>query len=737
MADFQFQNAANTTYSPTGTVAQDFSNANSTSSGVGGGSPTPNMTPAYNTDGSARFQNFTPVGTNMSSMYQTPTKKPIKSPYSINSTTLGSMTDTHAGMGGGGYSSYYSNPWMNSTANVGSNYATIQSPAGYLKGISAYGNSSDANTAEDRARFTTGQDKNAQDNTDYANGRSNTFADYIKRFNTEGVLSSLTDTNAQLGKAQQEFNSYGTSAGLLSGEQNGDVARQQNVMGAKIAGLNSLAQAYQGNLGSYLDYANKATEGVWAPKLQGITNAISFANQNQGLYNADQNAGLQKNALAYGVLGDQYKASRDDQLKARDYIANIIQNGGGNDPVIRAKISQLAQNPNLSTKDILSDPSLGKYMRPSGYLSFDPATQQFANTATGDIASGNYGNTPSGTSTEYGQAVVDSTIKMAGIDPQDAGMTINQIMQKYGAGALAKLTQAFIQQEGGTPQGENNVGNVKTETARSLGLKEGVDFTAGKKATDGGSFANFPTPEAGVSAVAKWISSRGDKPLNQAIASYKGVTATPTPASGATDWTQTSYGSVIGSAMNGVQNYSVDPSEGTGRAAAVALASRTGHTYTPDQYKWVQGQNDPTGSGVNFSLIHNSMESLSMLKDQIANIKPNTNPQAIQKILTQLGTQLNNPDLAQALQTGVLAQSDLAKVILPSGGDASERAALAVSIANGDKKVILAQIKNLADIMANTNVKTLYNEGKSKGVDDAFLKKTYLKPLVEINKKLQ
>ena len=83
---------------------------------------------------------------------------------------------------------------------------------------------------------------------------------------------------------------------------------------------------------------------------------------------------------------------------------------------------------------------------------------------------------------------------------------------------IDKVVNGIIKQEGGTPQGKNNPGNVKF--ANQPGA------TKGKTAPDGGNYADFSTPEAGKKSVTDLVqrAANSGKSLSQFVAEYKGET---------------------------------------------------------------------------------------------------------------------------------------------------------------------------------------------------------------------
>lgn len=132
---------------------------------------------------------------------------------------------------------------------------------------------------------------------------------------------------------------------------------------------------------------------------------------------------------------------------------------------------------------------------------------------------------PSGGNNGYGQQVVNSTLGMIGqgIQPQ---APLSQIVQQFG---LQNVVQAIVGQEGGSPKGVmNNPGNIKFDPQHPF---PGAT-NSGVQATDGGMFASFPTPQAGLQAVGNIVTNAmngqsqayGQNPtIGDFIAKYKGV----------------------------------------------------------------------------------------------------------------------------------------------------------------------------------------------------------------------
>lgn len=722
------------------------------------GSSTTNetSTPAL---GSSFASPTTPVSSDFMSGGSLPNFTPAKVPTAptqapaVNTASKQSLQNTYnSSYNSNNTSGQYTNPYQNSNITATPNYNTISTPEDYLKNLKAFGTSSDANASADRSTFVNGQADNKNNNDAYGSGASSAYQNYLNDLGTRNAYQGLSDVNGQLKGAVDNYTNLMTASKGSGGFGNIDAGMNMalNRASTSMEGLKSLATAYTGQVGTALDYANKATNGIWNPKLQQIQNATNFQNQNQGLFNTEQGNAISKAGTMYQQLGQQYTSARDDQTKARDMLVNGLQNGASNDPVARAIFSQLAQKHDLSTADILNNPAIAKYMRPSGYLTYDSSTGATVNTATGDATGLNYQN-PTGTATSTGlsangQAIVNSTLQMAGMTPEMASQSLASILsdpQKASA-----LISAINKQEGGTPQGTNNLGNMLY--AGQAGATQGksmADIT-GNPADANKHFANFNTPQDYQNAATNQLGLYAQRGMSvgDAIATWKGVAGQAPQGNAQGDMNSklsalTAGNPTLAGTMNSLANYQIDPSSVTGTQKQAYLKMlNAGVNITPEGYKWVQGQNDITSSGKNFALIKNSMDSLAILKNQLATVKDTntTSPQFISQALSSIGVQLNDEALTKAIQTGSLVSSDLAKVVLPSGGTSDERSKLTVSILSGNKASTLAQIKNVATLMKDTYVPQLGKEGMGKNVDPAFIGKTYIQGIAksydEINK---
>lgn len=190
----------------------------------------------------------------------------------------------------------------------------------------------------------------------------------------------------------------------------------------------------------------------------------------------------------------------------------------------------------------------------------DPSSTQGQNImATGLVNTNPQSSTP-GTTSE-GQAIVNSTSTAMGVAPADLNLPVAAAVAKYG---IAPIVQGLIKQEGGSPQGvANNPGNIKFANLPG-------QINSGIKATDGGTFASYATPELGVQAVGQLVQNaaqRGD-PLDKFIASYKGVKLGTPTAGGAGN----SYQNVVSAAPPLIANAVKSLPDGTAFIDSGSLA---------------------------------------------------------------------------------------------------------------------------------------------------------------------
>lgn len=325
--------------------------------------------------------------------------------------------------------------------------------------------------------------------------KSSDIASLQQSANVPQLSQNITDLNTQLAQKtaayNQQFQQIG-SQNIPSTFVSGQLALAKQAAAVDIAGTSAQLQAAQGNLSTAQDTIN---------------NAIN---------------------LKYGAITDQLTAQESYLKDNYDTLTNAQK-------VLADRQSQViaAQKDNISNQQqtaIQAQKDLQTAITSSG---LDPATgyQAMSDYLNGKISIGDFYNKIGGTTSDgsdYGTQVVNSTIDKIG-----SGVTGNMTLsQAIATAGIDNVVQAFIGQEGGSPSGVvNNPGNMKSDTAKSLG----IPYTdSGVQATDGGTFASFATPQAGTDAVGKWLQSHGDKNLSDAIASYKGVTVNASSQDAAT-----------------------------------------------------------------------------------------------------------------------------------------------------------------------------------------------------------
>jgi len=253
---------------------------------------------------------------------------------------------------------------------------------------------------------------------------------------------------------------------------------------------------------------------------------------------------------------------------------------------------------------------------------------------------------------------------------------------------LNALVQAAIQNEGGTPQGANNPGNVKF--ANQPGA------TIGKPASDGGNFANFDTPENGLKAIASTYQNLASQGLSlgDAISKY---TNTSNSSTSNTDTSQ--YGLLAKvPGFNPQSSDGVDKTAGNylreyltqGKipsASSLGISTRSGsggvlNTIADKAgalYKQATGHNLPNADllSTNLSLISDNNKLLNnlnlqtgtigsnikLLQKNIQNNNVNTSAPAINKIVNALATASGNASVAQYLAQNETIKNELASLL--------------------------------------------------------------------------
>lgn len=148
--------------------------------------------------------------------------------------------------------------------------------------------------------------------------------------------------------------------------------------------------------------------------------------------------------------------------------------------------------------------------------------------------------TPTPTTSPTGGGTASTTVSsVLGVDPSTP---LSDVVTKSGIGSVVA---AMLKNEGGSPAGvTNNPGNVKYTGAPG-------QTDSGVKATDGGTFASYPTAQAGQKAVADLITSAasgqsstyGTAPtLQDFVDKYTNTGSTSTPTTGTNGLPTAQYG---------------------------------------------------------------------------------------------------------------------------------------------------------------------------------------------------
>lgn len=294
------------------------------------------------------------------------------------------------------------------------------------------------------------------------------------------ALGTATQYSPQELAAQQSMvnftNSYNQGINAIRG-QNIPLEFQQGQESA----LTRDASLQQSALSSNLNYLeNIRQNNIAAINSQIGLNQQNFENQNTAL-TTGQNYGLQ--AEQTGIQQQSANQNRYDYQQITDPNTGF--------PVIQ-----------------VTDKQTGL---PAGTIS--PSSSAGQQIMQNINSQGGLSNGVGSISNNNGNAIVQSTMQMMGAT-QD--MPVSQALQTLG---VSNIVKGLINQEGGSPQGVvNNPGNIKFNN-----LPGQVD--SGVKATDGGTFASYSTPQAGIMGVAGLVqnAAKGGANLSDFIASYKGV----------------------------------------------------------------------------------------------------------------------------------------------------------------------------------------------------------------------
>jgi len=290
-----------------------------------------------------------------------------------------------------------------------------------------------------------------------------------------GKNNQLSDLNVQYAQAKAKYDNLYNQIGsqnIPSLFVSGQEALNRAAAATELGGIEAQRQAVQGNINS----ANKIIEDTITQKYAPIQANLDNM---QKYYDS-----VDKPKLAAQIEAQKTQVSNEQALTAQAQKDLQTQ-------ITSGQIDQSAGFKAMS--DLLSKKiSIGEF-----YNQINVASP---------VGSSSTGN-------NNGNAIVQQTMQMIGAT-QD--MPVSQAITQIG---MQNIVNGIIGQEGSSPKGVlNNPGNIKY-----VGQSGATD--SGVKATDGGTFASFKTPQAGQDAVASLVqkAANAGKNLSDFIASYKGV----------------------------------------------------------------------------------------------------------------------------------------------------------------------------------------------------------------------
>lgn len=313
----------------------------------------------------------------------------------------------------------------------------------------------------------------------------------------------------------------------------------------------------------------------------------------------------------------------------------------------------------------------------------EPGSTQSSSTGNG----GN--NAPDGSSN------ATTTIATAlGVDPSTP---LSNVVQNVGLGSIV---QAIVKNEGGSPAGvSNNPGNIKYTGAPG-------QTDSGVKASDGGTFASYDSPQSGLEAVGKLVTSAasgtssayGANPTVQSfVEKYTNTGSAPSTSVGSNGLSTSEYGllanvpnfnptvpGVDQAALNYIKLYM---SGANPAAADVGISSRSGSLAAfntvkqraADVFQQATGQNLPNSTIINsnLGLISGNNTLLNNLKVQEGTIsknfglnlenlnanKVNQGAPAINNTADALAKAAGNTSVAQYLAQNETIQNELGSLL--------------------------------------------------------------------------
>ena len=336
---------------------------------------------------------------------------------------------------------------------------------------------------------------NAQGNVDQTTQEINTLlgqlgmkgqdvASMQSQANLSGLQNQLADLNTQFAQKKAEYNTkYNQIAaqGIATPFKQGQLALEQAQAQTELGSLAAQIQAAQGNINTAFSTIDKTISEKYQPIQDKIDAQLKY----------------------YGLNKDKLTVAQQKLATRQEAILNAKKQ-----QVINEQQFAVQAQKDLQTQII------------NGTVDTTTGFKAFSDFVNGKISLGDFYNTigvQNPNNTSNGNAVVQNTMKLIGATED---MAVSQAITTLG---MDKIIAGIVAQEGGTPQGTNNPGNIKF--ANQPGA------TQGKQATDGGYFANFATPQDFNKAIQAMVQKAADKGQNLSdfIASYKGVTLQNTP----------------------------------------------------------------------------------------------------------------------------------------------------------------------------------------------------------------
>lgn len=358
--------------------------------------------------------------------------------------------------------------------------------------------------------------------TDYANMESQ----YNIPQNVQQIQDLTQTLNQKNAAYQQQFQQIGAQ-NIPSLFVSGQLALAKQAAAVDIAATSAQIQALNGNVTAAENLVNQAINTKYSGIQSQIDTAKTYLEANQTQLTAAQKIAADRQTA---VLAQQKQDVTDQQaldVQAQKDMANQINAG------VDAGTAYKAMGDYINGKI-----SLGDFYTQIGL--------------------------PQGNGSAATNPIVQNTMQMIGLQNDTS---VSNAITTVG---MQAIINGLVQQEGGTPQGTNNPGNIKF--AGQAGA------TQGTAASDGGNYANFSTPQAFQKAITAMVQKAADSgsQMSDFIASYKGVTNTSgASAPGLTgspeiDTTAPGYSTTPVSSAGGLTQSAIDQS-----ALQLAMGSLT------------------------------------------------------------------------------------------------------------------------------------------------------------------